>query len=442
MLMTHLIPRFRDFCAKEIHDNGFDYIVPIETKGMVLLEEALPTSLRGDSHILFRRAFDFISPQEAADKTAALVDDTLVIGRTLNRSEDDLRSKGIGQVRKYAFILYDDPKYQKFRRVQDIKCCSILSPLEYSLILEELSELSMRDRPSYPDHIVYFVQLHDTYPTEAIISLCRETGTLVEYDDNDSARICSIHYPAFTPRLPKYADDTGPNKLRMSIHYQGNQLTFSPGFFPCLNASEPDMSDTLWRQFYELLDRPWHSKSTRLTNVYESFTMAMRVRMARNFLSFLEKAGVKYSVLDVRKDRFKRFYGDELGDHLVKIILKETTNVTSAQEASFNDIVVADNAEHPDMYTLTRVMLSQLDDVYQQTNRNEPDRFQWRSQGLNIEELSRRTNYSKLDVSIGAELLNNYGYATPAFQTVECEDGNVLQRTYRSTEIGTLRLRS
>ena len=442
MLMTHLMPRFRDFCAREILDNGFDYIVPIETKGMVLLEEALPASLRGASHILFRRAFDFISPQEAADKTAALVDDTLVVGRTLNRSEEDLRSKGISQVHKYAFILYDDPMYHRFRRVQDIQCCSVLSPLEYSLILEELSELSMRDRPSYPDHIVYFVQLHDTYPTEAIISLCRDAGTLVEYNDSDSARRCSIHYPAFSPRLPEYADDTGPQKLRVTIDYQGNQLAFSPGFFPRLNASEPDISDMLWSEFYELLARPWHSDSTRLTNVYESFTMAMRVRMACSFLSFLEKAGVRYSLLDVRKDRLKRCYGHELGDHLVETILKETANVANAQGAYSNGIFAPDTSEHPDLYTLTRVMLSELDDVYQQTNRNESDRFQWRSQGLNIEELAQRTNYSRSDVSIGVELLNNYGYATPAFQAVACEDGNVLQRTYRSTEVGTLRLRS
>jgi len=162
MLKTHLIPRFRDFCAKEILENGFDYIVPIETKGMVFLEEALPPSLIGGSHVLFRRAFDFIPPEEVADKTAALVDDTLVIGRTLNRSESELRSKGIDQISKYAFILYDDPKYREFRRVKDIHFCSILSPLEYSLILEELSEISMKDRPSYPDHIVYFVQLNDT----------------------------------------------------------------------------------------------------------------------------------------------------------------------------------------------------------------------------------------------------------------------------------------
>jgi len=163
--------------------------------------------------------------------------------------------------------------------------------------------------------------------------------------------------------------------------------------------------------------------------------------MARIFLNLLEEAGLKYSVLDVKKDRLKRLYGDELGDHLVRIILKETNNAANARQVSSGENVV-DTAAHPDMYTLTRVLLSKLDDAYKETNRNEPDRFQWRSRGLNIEELSLRTDYSKPDVSIGVEVLNNYGYATPAFQTGECEDENTLQRTYRSTEIGTLRLRS
>lgn len=441
MLMNELIPRFREFCEQEVLQRGFDYIVPIETKGMLVFGEALANTTLLDSRIRFRRAFDFLSLEELNGKTVALLDDTVVVGRTLRTSEYELKGKGVLQVAKYAFISYDDPENRPVRRIDDVKLCSTLSKLDYSLILEELSRLSMRNRPSYPDHLIFYLQFDDTYPTDFIAQLCSRAGTFVEYDIDEASRTCSLHYPTFTPALKEYAGDSGSNRLNLTIGYEGNWLLFSPIFFPSLrHVSEPILEDTLWEKFYTLLDRPWHTRKTKLVNLYESFALGMRTRMALNFIAFLGKAGIKQKALGFQGHRLSQYYGDELSGQITKSII-EAVSGTSLKKSSVNDSSVSDGEQPPDMYTLTEALLKALDSEYREANRFKPDKFDWESAGLNVEELSLRTGYSKVVVSIGLEHLDNYGYATPMLKVPTAEDTGPLQRVYRSTEIGTMRLR-
>ena len=125
MLMTQLLPGFKEFCTREILSRDFDFIVPIETKGMLILEEILRPPFNRDPRIRFRRAFDFIPQEELASKSAAFVDDTVVLGRTLHKSDVELRERGMERTSKYAFILYDLPRYMKHRQVKDVSFCSI-----------------------------------------------------------------------------------------------------------------------------------------------------------------------------------------------------------------------------------------------------------------------------------------------------------------------------
>lgn len=438
MIMADLLPIFGDFCREEILNRDFDYIMPIESKGMLVLEQALPTDSMQRSRVLFRRAFDFIKPEELHNKKVAVIDDTVVVGRTLHASAEYLKTKGIADVSKYAFILYDDSKNREFRRLDGVDFCSILDKQEYLLILEELSQLSMKERPTYPDHIIIHAHLDDSYPTDVIAELCRSCGTFVEYSKPDTARVCSVHYPTFAPSLPPGSRDSGPNKLRLALAHRGDWITFSPALFPSLtDRTKAVMSDPLAQQFQQLLTCPWQSGETKLMNLYESFTLSMRTHMARNFTSLLLKKGIGIKNLQVDSRRLKSYYSEHICSRLVKIIMDEISS--SADESSSGVSLTSDETESPDVHTLTKELLTQFDLEYKAANDGVSDKFQWKSAGLNIDQLAERTGYSKIDVSIGVEILNSYGYATPMFSS---DHSIELQRLYRSTEIGTIRLRS
>jgi orotate phosphoribosyltransferase len=443
MNMKELLPSFRNFVESEILPKNYDFLVPIETKGMLILEEIMAGLSRTRPEIVCLRAFDYIPAEELQGKKVAVIDDSVFTGRTINKYAGKLISYDrFRAVDRYAFILYDSEENQKHRKIEDIKFCSILSRSELNLLLEEICQFSLRDRPTNPDHIILHFDLSKQIPHEALFEISTMAGVTVEYKRNPDLRTWSIHYPEWSPRIDTtYSCNAGPNKARITTDRSGIWFRMSSQFFPTL-AITPNFSipDNLWEQYYNILSRPEHDEETEAKNKYESFTLALRSKQAKRFISEARDAGIPIEHIRLEISRLQRYYGKDLVRNLSNVFHKYLNDISAKVESGGKGKEFLDLPD--DIHNLTKSIMEFLDYEYRRENSSVSDKYEWKSVGRDIGEISRELGCPEIYGAIGAEILNDYGYCVPMFDLRPQNGKKEVRRSYRLAETGTARLHS
>jgi hypothetical protein len=449
-------PRFREF-ASRIVNAGYDYVVPLEQKGILFLKASHDiNSLR--SKLRYRRAFDFMLPEEVRGKRVALVDNTCVLGKTLNRSGDALLERGVAEVGKFAFLLYEVRDRLRWRRLEnqdhpddgtkprEIESCAVVKERDYALMIEEVSALALEQRPLNPDHLNFRGELARSCATDSLISVLAHHGALVEYRRDPKARSVSLHYPSFSP-LSTLADvHSGVNKVRISLSLDGRAVRFSPVLFPTLAASNEKVlaEDSMAKQIHDLLLLAWNRLGSETTvaevarlNLYEAFTLAMRVRLACHLVEVLAKYGFTMIERSLRleEEGLKSYYGDRLASQLVAFVKGHLQAIESCNEAAGPRLADAGSLE---MFNLSSRIMAALDNAYRQGHDPESDIYLWDSVGLTVTECAERLGISPATTGIGFEGLNDLGGSSP--HTMGLRTGQITKRTHRLTELGYTRL--
>jgi hypothetical protein len=235
MFTSTVLPRFEEFCTSQIFSRAYDYVVPLESKGIILVNQAMRYQPHWTRTIRYLRAFDFIDPSEMSGKRIACVDDTVVFGRTLERARQRLLSRGAGQVDKFACMHRIDPYDYDRSGTVDVFSCIKINLLEYDIMGAELSALTFGSRPSFPDHLTYAVYLNRPLPARSLSLTLHDRGFVCTHARPGYCTDYSLHYPDFCPQLPAGARDTGPNKLRFRLSDDEMVLYVVPAFFPAAN---------------------------------------------------------------------------------------------------------------------------------------------------------------------------------------------------------------
>jgi hypothetical protein len=437
MFMNTILPRFKEFCTNEVLARDYDYIVPLESKGILLLNQVLGDGSEWEKRVRYLRSFDFESSESLANKRIALIDDTVVFGNSLDRAQQTLRDRGVKHVDKYACMHRIHPESK--RDLSGVTIAARVSLTEYDLMLEELSALTLRQRPSFPDHLSYTARFADYHPTQSVVLGLRTLGILCEYRRTTTHTEYSLHYPSFAPTLPTNARDTGPNKIRFRITRDEQHMVFSPGLFPSITSPEQLLgTDDLLQRIHTALERPWHNGCTKRLNLYEAFTLAMRMRMAANFIAALHDLGMPVTQLDLANKQMARYFGERTAEDITRIAREQDRPSPDKPSQRREDTATSATTlvEPVDTITLTTAILRTVKEEYNKHNAGVIDRSSWESAGLNIEDLAHRTGRAKSTVSYGVELLNDYGHVVP-LQAIAAHRS---ERVYRSTEIGERKL--
>lgn len=442
MLMSELMPQFKRFYKEQIDNSGFDYIVPIESKGMLLLEKVRDKSFSDKPQILCRRAFDFEERDTLQNKRIAVLDDTVFSGKTLDDARKLLYNRGVGSISEYTFIMYDRKECKKVPDVDDIIPCVEMKQEQYEMNLDELTYFCLEGRPSYPDHIGYEIDFEDFQPTEFFRMIFNRIGHVTEYARKVGQRNFTVHYPTITPITKKDSIDTGINKLRINIWSNGKRMRISTLYFPGLTLREGlKPKNGFWKKYYDILRRPWHDDATQQQNLYESYTISARADLTGRFLKTLRNHGVLFEYGRAWAPKLIAYYGPTVSKSITDIIstqIEESCrNWDIREEMRFNEHVL----EEVNPQWACEQVMRQVKKEYEVKNSEEGDRVVWKSAGLDILELSERMECHPALASIGSDLANDYGYITP-IPFYRGFDGcdSVVRRVYRLSETGTHRL--
>ena len=314
MNMSELLPQFKQFLESEVLEESFDYIVPIETKGALVLDEVMSAVDKPRPKILYKRAFNYLDPKEVIGKNAAIIDDTVITGKTINKDTKDLLEKGLNGVKKYAFILFDGEDTKKYRRIDGIDFSTILKKDQMENLIEEFSHLSLKFRPSNPDHLMFSCYLPKENSSDILFDISRYRGFPVEYKRHPGCCTWSVHYPDWSPEIDSNkSKDKCSNKVRINIDSIGRLLRFSAQFFPSLYI-RPDIriNDHLWKRCNDILSRPWQDGDVKIRNLYDSLTIAARLKQAKNFILDIQNAGVPVEYPRMEITKLKQYYGAQV----------------------------------------------------------------------------------------------------------------------------------
>ncbi len=442
MNMSELFPQFKQFLESEVLDKNFDYIVPIETKGALVLDEIISTMEKPKPRVLYKRAFDFLDPEEIKGKKAAIIDDSVFTGKTINKDTENLLNKGFGEVKKYAFILFDGKDTKECRRIDGINFSTILKREQYENLIEEFSQLSLKFRPSNPDHLLFAAYLPEENSSDILFDISRYTGFLVEYQRQPGCCTWSVHYPDWSPEInKKIARDICSNKVRINIDSIGHMVRFSAQFYPSLSiSSDLTINDPIWKKCHEILSKPWQDEETNIKNLYESFTIYIRLKQAKNFISEIQNAGVTVDSPRMLTARIGQYYGDQVAAELKKL-WRNVAEESKQEERSASIESGYRNIKYPDdIQELMKQIMVILDSDYRKENESQENQYLWESVGRDLDEIASKPGLSKLEVSIGAEILNDYGYCSPMFDLRQSNGMKEAKRSYRMSETGTFRL--
>lgn len=446
--MRALIPRFKVFAERFLARGEFDYLIPLESKGMFLLRHVLESGLSTHPPILNARALDFILPQELKAKKVAIVDDTVFTGRTLNTVAETLYSAGVRHIRKFAFLLHDSEEYRPWTRIADIEYCERVTADDFQLIADDLSGFAARVRPSYPDHLVFRVQFAQPVSPSALEDLCHGRGVVSRYRQRGEYIVLSVHWPRWSPELPEYADDTGLDKLRVRIALDGSHIELSPILFPSLLlGSGREMEWPAWRELRQTLTRSWHDQDVSEYGEYESFTMMLRLLMVRHCVSELKALGYPVQRVKLLAAGLHSYWGPEIASEIQRICEENVTglgcNTVVGRAGRQVEEIIEESTELPLLNLVAAVsdVVACLREEYVRANEGMRDRYEWRSVGRHVNELAELTGYSRLSVALVAERLNDYGDVSPLAFDRRQNGKKRMVRTYRLTETAAARIR-
>lgn len=443
MLMRHLIPDFKNFFEHAILSRDFDYIIPIESKGMLIVNEIASGRDIDSPKVMCSRAFDFIPPEKLKNAKVAVIDDTVFSGKTLNKVADDIKKKGVNSVEKFAFLRCDTKENIQWRRLQEVTFSETCTKEEFELIAEDLAELSVRARPSNPDHLIFRLYLEPTVSSYQILNLSYGRGDVVEYCREQPFLKWTVHDPDWSPLLnTRYSLDSGPNKLRFTADLQGYCVDIAPCFFPALNTNaDVKTHDSLCQKIFDFLHRDWHIPEVRERNLYESFTLSQRLKLTANFIADLKHNGISVRLSQLYMKPLLRYFGTDVASNLEKLCVPLFEQKYPELEPKKRIVSYEDVNEPFFIFPYIHELGLLLYKEYIDQNQGIEDHYERMSIGLDIEESSKKLNWPRFKTNIIMEHLNDYGMASPIPTDKRPIYGTGwIRRSYRSTEVTFARI--
>ncbi|MGB8344228.1 MAG: phosphoribosyltransferase, partial [Ktedonobacteraceae bacterium] len=374
MNMSELFPQFKEFLESEVLSQNYDFIIPIESKGALVLNEVISSLDHSRPKIMYSRAIDFLEPKEINGKRAAIIDDAVFTGKTINALANDLAKKGLSDVGKYAFALFDSEEAREYRHIDGINFSTILKKEQLENLIEELSQLSLKFRPSNPDHLLFSAYLRDNDSAEALLDISKYAGYVVEYKRHPMCKTWSVHYPSWSPEVDtRIARDSCSNKIRFNVDASGHVMRISAQYFPSLLiAPDLSVSDPLWRESEKILSKPWQDGEVKTRNLYESFSLSTRLRQARNLISDIGKCGIALTDFRMEMPRLEQYFGKRVAIELESL----WKSYAGSADNQANVILLKDdatgNAVYPDdIQSLTKDLMRVLDSNYREENKSE-----------------------------------------------------------------------
>jgi hypothetical protein len=302
------VTKFGDHILALIKKRNIAYVVPVETKGTLLLEEALGNrTLPDGTKLIYNRAFRYLSKAELATKRILILDDIFFSGRNLRDLYEEIQSYGCAKenIEMVAFLDFSsgirDKNYEG--EVHDLILKNSppdITPIKKddTLLLLQHAMLSSK-MPSTYDHLTVEIHNVDEIIHHKLLSRFNDLHRLLFYGQRGVYITSSI---LLSDIFDKEWDV--PAKIRLWWNKNDSTLRISPvGFVSCINAEYHNLSSD--RIYNALLPSSVDLRVNQKAEIaYEAAVINCRIKQLVAIKSILSELDLELRFDSVNFDRY------------------------------------------------------------------------------------------------------------------------------------------
>lgn len=428
--MSALVHRFGEHLSELIINIKPDFIIPLETKGAILMELAfggIKKQFSDHFDIIYPRALDYLPIAKLRSSRFLIVDDAVFSGKTLKAVTEILEKKGVPSTGVHLTALFDFTSGQPDEDYHaDIKDRLIIFQDKDSSIISRKDALQfihhqiLTERmPSTYDHLLFKSQNVQLWQYNNLLSYAAETNRLLDYGRRGSFLTSSI----LLDDLFKGEWDFPP-KLRLWYHPDQKVLRMAPVASPVAYSTDTyrDEQKNVEEIFLEGLGEK--SEQTHQRAFYDAFTFNMKLQVLPYLDSYVTEAGIQMSLDKTHLDRYYPGISEKLSEkaQLKNIIIKLPQRIDENQKLIDEPFLFLETAKK---------ILVLLKGAYESQSEIPKRRKDFDNKGFTGKELFEKfSEYTRQQVHAAIDYCFDMNYATAFIR-----EGEKPARGMRSTEI-------
>jgi len=409
-----------------------DFIVPLETKGAILLElslarirHRLPKSLI----IIYPRAFSYVPSERLKASRFLIIDDAVFSCNSLKEVHDSLIEKGVATGAIHFTALFDftsgEPNKDYHSDIHD----RISFPQKtYSGVTRQEALAFIHDQilnermPSTYDHLLFEASSVKPWQYSRILSRAAEKNRLLNYFRRGAFCASAILLEDLFP-----GDWDFPPKLRLWYHPHLEILRVAPIASPMIKhpiaEADHNVGEIEALFLKSLGDR---SDKAQLVARYDAKVFSARLQMLPYIYDLLNDAGV-WPTLE--KKHLLRYF-PELGHKLIEIAANVIQGSEKPPSLPFNNLDKESESVFAFLGT-AKELLASLKEAYESQRELGIPRKDYKFMGYTGSELFERlSKYTREQIHAAIDYCFDMNYASAFLRS-----SDVLSRALRATEI-------
>jgi hypothetical protein len=452
--MNVLIEQFGRHLEELIEHIRPSFVVPLETKGAILLEMCLSRirhSVPADLKIIYPRAFEYLKQEELRLGRFLIVDDTVFSCTTLKGVNESLTNKGVSKSQIYMTALLDFTRGEPDKEYhEDIYRRILFPPLATADVtkdeaLEFIHDMILKKRmPSTYDHLLFVGMDVNQWQYEAILSSAADTNRLLDYGRRGAFLTSSILLEDLYPGAWDF-----PPKLRLWYHSGDKILRVAPVASPQYDVP-PSFLKMLPASLFEEIKKTFISNlgtgSDRSKALYDARVYAARLQMVPYIYLYLAQAGLPATLEVTHLDRYFPGFGEVLANMAESFRLKQIE--TQIPERHLGD---DSNIEPFGFLNAAKTILIILKGVYEAQSQEGVMRKDFLSRGFTGKELFEKlSGYTHeqvhaaidycFDMNYAAAFIRKNGQIARAMRATETDPKRLDAEVYAAAVISTQRI--
>jgi hypothetical protein len=452
----NLLPSFADWTLEQIEQFKPDFLIPVETKGVHILDAAMAYARETlgrtvTTPVLYASALSYLPREQLRASRAMIIDNAIDTGANARRHIEEIEEHGIADIKTIVCM----GRRGREPHGIDVDCYLRVDPDRYMQYLWQLTELVLaRGLPPEVDHPVYEIRFKRRFTPawHQLQALLAGYGLLTvdgPESKRDEIQPVTLHFPRLPGMTRAERSTGGPDKVRFFPDADGERVFVVPISYPPLPIDASDSADGSFtrRHAMRLFRRAVGSRSAAGELLIQRATDPAPVTVFRAMstdrefkiitgVARLLAASAPGSRLLTHRDVFERVFGAPVGQELAAMIseqLATTLRDHHARRPRLPQPLPAVQAPYVDatVTDTTREIAGRLKQLCEQ---EPPEAGQLRF-GMSMAQLTRELG--------GDELLASrcvsHGLAmttlVPFIDYLEHEDGTTsLERQYRVSE--------
>jgi len=428
-IMQSLLSQYGLQIKKLIEGRHPNYILPLETKGALLIDEAFSCIgyKPNTCNFIYRRTLDYLSEEELSKSRFLVLDDSFVTGRSLKETKKLLIDYGVAEnnISLVAFMDLSNSKdlhqdvYKETIFIDFDKFKRIGKDLVYQAIE---SEILQKEMPSVCDHLVFKAKKVNQYKYLQILDELDKTNRLLYYNQRGDfyAGILLLD-DLYNPNWPT------PAKIRFWYKpFPSEFLLFVPMAFPPSSEKIPVYIGNFYNELLSILSK--HTRKISNIGIEQDKADAASISVRVNTLKYLKPLFKKLNIkISFYSRHMPRYYYNNFKE-LINII-KKYYNGLEAEELPVKTLQDETIITY---LPLAKRIIERLKDCYLKNQENVTDRKNFNHKGFTIPELVNyfSNEFTQIQLHAAIDYCCDKGYVVPFWDNRD--SGRV--RCLRTTE--------